>query len=354
MKSAQFTPGSPAALGYRMPAEWEPHEATWLSWPHKLESWPGAFEEVPGVFAQIAKHLSRSELVRINVAGDVFASQVLKLLHEAGADFSRIRFHFNPTNDAWVRDHGPIYVVREHAGKRQRAIIDWDYNAWGNKYPPFDLDNAIPSRIAAEFGEERFCPGIVMEGGSIDVDGRGTLMTSEQCLLNPNRNPHLSKQEIEQKLSDYLGITRFLWLGEGIVGDDTDGHIDDLTRFIDPHTVLTVVEPDPLDENHRLLQDNLDRLKTMRAFDGEPLRVVTVPMPLAMHYEGQRLPASYANFYIANKVVLAAVYGQERDQILLDTLQELYPDREVVGINCLRLVWGLGAIHCVTQQQPTC
>ncbi len=353
MSSSQFTPGSPAAQGYRMPAEWEPHEATWLSWPHKLESWPGAFDEVPGVFVQIAKQLSRSELVRINVADEAFASRVRKLLSEADIDLSRIRFHFNPTNDAWMRDHGPIYVVNAaDGGKKRRALIDWEYNAWGGKYPPFDLDNAVPSRIAAESGEERFVPGIVMEGGSIEVDGKGTLLTSEACLLNPNRNPSLSKQEIEQKLSDYLGITRFLWLGEGIIGDDTDGHIDDLTRFIDPHTVLTVIEPDPTDENHHLLQDNLDRLQTMRAFDGEPLRVLSVPMPLPMDYEGQRLPASYANFYMANKVVLAAVYGQERDRILLDTLQELYPTREVVGINCTRLVWGLGAIHCVTQQQP--
>lgn len=354
MSSVSFTPGSPADLGYRMPAEWEPHEATWLSWPHKLESWPGAFDEVPGVFVQIAKHLSKSELVRINVADEEFAYGVRSLLSAAEVDLSQVRFHFNATDDAWVRDHGPIYVVKEAGEKRQRAIIDWEYNAWGNKYPPFDLDNAIPSRIASEFGEECFLPGIVMEGGSIDVDGRGTLMTSEQCLLNPNRNPKLSKQEIEQHLRDYLGITRFLWLGEGIVGDDTDGHIDDLTRFIDPHTVLTVVEPDPTDGNYRPLQDNLDRLRTMRAFDGQPFRVMTVPMPLAMDYEGQRLPASYANFYVANQVVLAAVYGQERDQIVLDTLQELYPDREVVGINCLRLVWGLGAIHCVTQQQPAC
>ncbi len=353
MSSAAFTPGSPAANGFRMPAEWEPHEATWLSWPHKLESWPGAFDEVPGVFVEIAKHLSRSELVRINVADAEFADGVRSLLRAADVDLSLIRFHFNPTNDAWVRDHGPIYVVNdEPEGQRRRAIIDWDFNAWGGKYPPFDLDTAIPSRVAAESGEDRHVPGIVMEGGSIEVDGQGTLMTTEACLLNPNRNPHLSKQEIEQKLSDHLGITRFLWLGDGIIGDDTDGHIDDLTRFIDPHTVFTVVEPDTTDDNHQPLQDNLDRLETMRAFDGEPFRVASVPMPGPVFYEGNRLPASYANFYVANRVVLVPTYRHERDLIAMETLQSLYPTREVVGIDCTPLVWGLGAIHCVTQQQP--
>lgn len=353
MNHPQFTVGSPAARGFRMPAEWEPHEATWLSWPHKLESWPGAFDEVPGVFVQIAKHLSRSELVRINVADKAFAERVRSLLRAAGVDLSQIHFHFNPTNDAWVRDHGPIYVVKDDAdGNSQREIIDWDYNAWGGKYPPYDLDNAIPSRVAAESGEERHVPGIVMEGGSIEVDGRGTLMTTEACLLNPNRNPQLSKQEIEQKLSDYLGITRFLWLGDGIIGDDTDGHIDDLTRFVNPHTVFTVIEPDPTDDNHQPLEDNLRRLKTMRAFDGKPLNVVSVSMPGPVIFEGHRLPASYANFYVANRAVLVPTYRHERDLIAIETLQELYPTREVIGIDCTPLVWGLGAIHCVTQQQP--
>jgi agmatine deiminase len=356
-----------------MPAEWEPHEATWLSWPHKAESWPGAFEPVPDVFAQIACVLAESELVRINVADEEMADGVRQLLRRGGVNLEAARFHFNPTNDAWVRDHGPIYVVRDEVRRTsgsaeqeqrtlsggpgsppygQRAIIDWEYNAWGNKYPPYDLDNAVPARIAAESGETRFVPGIVMEGGSIDVNGRGTLLTTEACLLNPNRNPQLSKGEIEQYLRDYLGMRHILWLGDGIVGDDTDGHIDDLTRFVSADTVVTVVEDDPQDANYELLQENLRRLQTMRDQDGKPLQVVTLPMPGPVFYEDQRLPASYANFYIANRRVLVPVYNHKHDQIALDTLQRLFPDRLVLGIDCTPLVWGLGAIHCVTQQQP--
>lgn len=353
---------TPASLGYRMPAEWEPHEATWLSWPHKEESWPGAFEPVPQVFAQIAAVLAESELVRINVADEDMAEEVRRLLRRGGVSLDAVRFHINPTNDAWVRDHGPIYVVRNGNGERTpdaqrsqdpgRAIIDWEYNAWGNKYPPYDLDNAVPSRIAAESGETRFVPGIVMEGGSIDVNGRGTLLTTEACLLNPNRNPRLSKSEIETYLRDYLGVRHILWLGDGIVGDDTDGHIDDLTRFVAPDTVITLVEDDPQDVNYQPLQENLKRLQSMRDQDGQPLKVITLPMPGPLYFNDQRLPASYANFYIANRRVLVPVYNHKHDQVALDTLQRLFPERLVLGIDCTPLVWGLGAIHCVTQQQP--
>jgi agmatine deiminase len=355
-----------------MPAEWELHEATWLSWPHKEESWPGAFEPVPEVFAQIAGVLAESELVRINVADEEMADGVRQLLRRGGVNLEAVRFHLNPTNDAWVRDHGPIYVVREKGDATHfrsaapsaptlwenelrpllRAIIDWEYNAWGNKYPPYDLDNAVPARIAAESGETRFAPGIVMEGGSIDVNGRGTLLTTEACLLNPNRNPQLSKEQIEQYLRDNLGVRQILWLGDGIVGDDTDGHIDDLTRFVSPDTVVTVVEDDPQDVNYELLQENLRRLQMMRDQDGNPLQIITLPMPGPVCFDGQRLPASYANFYIANRRVLVPVYGHKHDQAALDTLQRLFPDRLVLGIDCTPLVWGLGAIHCVTQQQP--
>lgn len=348
-------PALPATLGYRMPAEWEPHEATWLSWPHKEESWPGAFEPVPEVFAQIAAVLSESELVRINVADDDMAESVRKLLRRGGVDLNAIRFHFNPTNDAWVRDHGPIYVVRDEPRADlpapMRAIINWEYNAWGGKYPPCDLDNAVPSRIAAESGEEIYTPGIVMEGGSIDVNGQGTLLTTEACLLNTNRNPQLSKAEIERYLCDYLGVRHILWLGDGIVGDDTDGHIDDLTRFVAPDTVVTLIEDDPQDANYEPLQENLRRLQSMRDQQRQ-LKIVTLPMPGPVYFEDQRLPASYANFYIANRRVLVPVYGHKNDQIALDALQRLFPERLVVGIDCTPLVWGLGAIHCVTQQQP--
>jgi agmatine deiminase len=347
---------TPASLGYRMPAEWEPHEATWLSWPHKEESWPGAFEPVPEVFAQIAAVLAESELVRINVSDEEMAESASRLLRRGGVKPEAVRFHFNPTNDAWVRDHGPIYVTRESAAvddcRSRRAIIDWEYNAWGNKYPPCDLDNAVPSRIAAESGETRFVPGIVMEGGSIDVNGRGTLLTTEACLLNPNRNPRLSKADIERFLRDYLGVRHFLWLGDGIVGDDTDGHIDDLTRFVAPDTVVTLIEEDPQDANYEPLQDNLKRLQSMRDQDGQPFKIVTLPMPGPMYFNEQRLPASYANFYIANRRVLVPVYNHKHDQVALEALQRLFPDRLVLGIDCTPLVWGLGAIHCVTQQQP--
>jgi agmatine deiminase len=343
---------TPAALGYRMPAEWAPHEATWLSWPHKEASWPGAFDVVPEIFSQIVGVLAESELVRINVADEGMADGVRQLLKRGGVNPEAVRFHFNPTNDAWCRDHGPIYVLREVDGRRERALIDWEYNAWGGKYPPCDLDNAIPQRIAKEFGEPVFSPGIVMEGGSIDVNGRGDLLTTTSCLLNPNRNPQLTQAQIEQYLRDYLGVTGILWLGDGIVGDDTDGHIDDLTRFVSEDTVVTVVEADPQDENHAPLQENLALLKTMRLADGRPLRVVELPMPAPVYFDDQRLPASYANFLIANRRVLVPIFGDPNDQPALDTLQRLFPERMVVGIDCRQLVWGLGAIHCISQQQP--
>lgn len=336
-----------------MPAEWELHEATWLSWPHKEASWPGKFEPVPAIFAELTKRLSESELVRINVADEDFAENVRQELRKANVDLHRVTFHFNPTNDAWCRDHGPIYVLRETNGKRERAINDWGYNAWGNKYPPYDLDDVVPTRIAHEFHEPLFAPDIVMEGGSLDVNGLGTLLTTEACLLNPNRNPQLTKVQIEQYLRDYLGVTNILWLGDGIVGDDTDGHIDDLTRFTSADTVVTVLEEDPADENYELLQANYERLQTMRDQSGQPLRIVTLPMPGYVSYEEQRLPASYANFYIANTSVLVPTYRHPNDARALATLQELFPTRKVVGLDCTDLIWGLGAIHCVTQQQPS-
>lgn len=335
-----------------MPAEWEPHEATWLSWPHKEASWPGAFEPVPAVFVEIVKHLTLSELVRINVADEDFAARVRNLLKQGGVNLDRVRFHLNPTNDAWCRDHGPIYVVRDVNGERERAINDWGYNAWGNKYPPYDLDDVVPTRIAAEMGETLFQPGIVMEGGSLDVNGRGTLLTTEACLLNPNRNPQLNRRQIEQYLTDYLGVTNILWLGDGIAGDDTDGHVDDLTRFVSPGTVVTVIEDDPADENYEPLKENYERLLRMTDQDGRPFRVIKLPMPRAAYLDGQRLPMSYANFYIANEAVLVPTYRDPNDAAACEVLQGCFPDRRVVGIDCTHLIWGLGSIHCVTQQQP--
>jgi agmatine deiminase len=342
----------PAALGYRMPAEWERHRGTWLSWPHKEASWPGKFGAVPGIFARMVHELAMGEEVHVNVAGPAMEHDVRGLLADEGSGTGNVFFHHNPTNDAWCRDHGPIFLEREVNGRREQAIVDWDFNAWGGKYPPWDLDDVVPTRIAGELGLPVFTPGIVMEGGSVEVNGRGTLLTTEACLLNPNRNPHLSRREIVRYLEDYLGVTHILWLGDGIEGDDTDGHVDDLTRFVDPVTVVTAVEDDPRDRNHGPLQDNLERLRHMTDQDGKPLRIVELPMPPAFFHEGQRLPASYANFYIANGVVLLPGYDPARDARARAVLQPLFPDREVVVIDCLDLVWGLGAIHCVTQQWP--
>ncbi|WP_437194170.1 agmatine deiminase family protein [Planctomicrobium sp. SH527] len=342
----------PVSLGYRMPAEWEPQEAVWLSWPYKLASWPGKFEPVPRVFAEIAKHITDCQLVRINVADDAMAGQVRDVLAQAGVNLDRVHFHFNPTNDAWVRDHGPIYVVRDVNGKRERALTKWGYNAWGDKYPPYDLDNAVPGRIASEFGEPIFDGGMILEGGSIDVNGAGVLLTTTSCLLNENRNPNLSQSEIEERLKSFLGVKKVLWLGDGIVGDDTDGHIDDITRFVGPRTIVTAVEEDTRDENYHPLQENMELLRSMTDAEGRPFEIVSLPMPEPVFYEDTRLPASYANFLIINSKVLVPTYRSHRDQEAVAVLQGLFTDREVVGIDCTDLVWGLGAIHCVTQQQP--
>jgi len=343
---------TPAALGYRMPAEWAQHRGTWLSWPHKEASWPGKFGPVPGIFATMVRALADREEVHINVAGPAMEASVRSLLTDAGADTGNVFFHANPTNDAWCRDHGPIFVERTHQGRREQAIVDWGYNAWGGKYPPYDLDDVVPTRVATELGLPVFHPGIIMEGGSIDVNGRGTLLTTEACLLNPNRNPQLDRAGIERYLRDYLGVSKILWLGDGIVGDDTDGHVDDLTRFVDEHTVVTAVEDDPSDENYEPLQVNLERLRGMSDQDGTPLRVLPLPMPRALYHEGQRLPASYANFYIANGIVLVPTYDPPRDEAALATLADVFPGRDIIGIDCTDLVWGLGAFHCVTQQWP--
>jgi agmatine deiminase len=274
------------------------------------------------------------------------------VLTDARVPNHNVFFHHHPTDDAWCRDHGPIFVQRDHHGTREQLILDWAFNAWGEKYPPFDHDDVIPSRIGDELGIAVEHPGMILEGGSIDVNGCGALLTTEACLLNPNRNPALSRRQIEARLRNYLGVTKILWLGDGIVGDDTDGHIDDLTRFVDDRTVVTVVEDDPADDNYEPLRENRRRLLAMTDQDEQPLRVIEVPMPPALFFDGQRLPASYANFYIANAVVLMPGYGAASDATAAATLQSLFPDRRVVIIDCRALVWGLGAFHCLTQQWP--
>jgi agmatine deiminase len=335
-----------------MPAEWEPHAATWLAWPHNLDTWPGKFAPIPPIYVEMVRALHGHEQVNICVNDAAAAAHVRQVLTHAGVDLGNITLHEIPTNDTWARDHGPIFLTRTDNGHTEVAVTDWIFNSWGEKYGPWDLDDVVPQKIATRFGLPVFAPGVVLEGGSIDVNGRGTLLTTEACLLNPNRNPALTRVEIEDYLRAYLGVTTILWLGDGIAGDDTDGHIDDLARFVDPTTVVCVVEDDPADVNYAPLRDNLARLQHMTDQDGQPLRVVPLCMPDPVEYEGNRLPASYANFYIANGVVLVPTYACPNDRRALTTLQELFPTRCVVGIPCTDLVWGLGTIHCVTQQQP--
>ena len=335
-----------------MPAEWEPHTATWLAWPHNLDTWPGKFASIPGIYIDIVKCLHSQEQVNICVNDAEVASQVRHLLMQAGVNLTHVAFHEIPTNDTWARDHGPIFLTRSGDTHIEVAITDWIFNSWGEKYGPWDLDDAVPQKIAVQFGCRLFQPGIVLEGGSIEVNGCGTLLTTESCLLNPNRNPSLTRTEIEAYLRAYLGVQHILWLGDGIIGDDTDGHIDDLARFVNPTTVVCVVEDDPDDVNYAPLRENFARLQRMTDQDGRLLNVIPLPMPDPVEYAGNRLPASYANFYIANGIVLVPLYHCPQDHHALTTLQELFPTRRVAGIPCTDLVWGLGAIHCVTQQQP--
>ena len=342
---------TPAALGYHMPAEWELHEATWLSWPRREGiSFPGSYDRVAPTLAKMVDALAESERVNINVCDEEHESDVRWQLSTSGARADHVRFFRIPTNEPWCRDHGPIFITREEAPRL--AVVDWDYNAWGWKYPPFDDDDVVPQLVAEQLGLPLYSPGIVMEGGSIDVKGAGTLLTTRSCLLNPNRNPDLTQSEIEQRLRDFLGIRKILWLGDGIEGDDTDGHVDDLTRFISRNGVVTVVEEDAEDPNHRPLQENLALLRAMSTEDDTPLEIHTLPMPSKIVREGQRLPASYANFYIANTVVLLPVFADTHDKWATAVLQSAFPSRKIVPIDCRELVWGLGAFHCLTQQQP--
>jgi agmatine deiminase len=339
---------TPAALGYRMPAEWEPHAATWLSWPRREGiSFPDSFDRVMPVLREMVKVLSESEQVRINVCNGAHEAEARRVLR--GLPMEQISFHMIPTNEPWCRDHGPIFLIRDVDPKL--AVVDWNYNAWGNKYPPFDLDEVVPTRVSEILGAPAFCPGMVLEGGSIDVNGKGALLTTESCLLNKNRNPNLSCDEIEQRLRDYLGVRDILWLGDGIAGDDTDGHIDDLSRFVSERTIVTVIEEDRDDENYEPLQRNLERLRQVK-IDDSKIAIVTLPMPRKIVREGLRMPASYANFYIANSCVLMPTFADPADEAALSTLEQCFPDRRVIGIDCRELIWGLGAFHCLTQQQP--
>lgn len=340
---------TPRALGYRWPAEWEPHEATWLAWPHKEDSWPGKLDRIPPIFCEMVRALVRGENVRILARSPADAESITAQLGAASVDTSRVELVELPTDDAWIRDHGPTFVTHP---SEPPAVVDWGYNAWGEKYPPWDLDAQVAASLAARRGLRRFDPGMILEGGSIDGDGEGTLLTTESCLLHPNRNPGLGRDEIEERLGDYLGVEKVLWLGDGIVGDDTDGHVDDLTRFVAPGVVVTVVEEDPADANYEALAENRRRLSSMTDARGRPLQVLELPMPRPVLEGDDRLPASYANFYVANAVVLVPIFGDPADGRALEVLRGCFPDRDVVGIEARDLVWGLGAFHCLTQQEP--
>ena len=346
---------TPYALGFRMPAEWEPHDATWLGWPHERTDWPGKFAPIPWAFAEIVRHLSRVERVFLLVENREAQARVLSILKKSGANLHAVDFCVAPTDRGWMRDSGPICVRN---GSGEVAFNNFLFNGWA-KYSNHRKDAAVVKKANKKLKRRLWQPQhrghrVVLEGGSIDVNGCGTLLTTEECLLSEvqERNPRFTKEDYTEVFRQYLGVKNVLWLKSGIAGDDTHGHIDDLTRFVNPSTVVTVVETDTKDANYAPLQDNLELLETMKDQDGEPLRVETLPMPSPVYFDGHRLPASYANFYIANKLVLVPTFNDAHDREALNTMALLLPDREVVGIPCRDLVLGLGTIHCMTQQNP--
>ncbi len=346
---------SPHALGFRMPAEWEPHEATWLGWPHELSDWPGKFAPIPWAFAEIVRHLARVERVHLLVENRAAEKRVKTILKKSHVNLENVLFFCIPTDRGWMRDSGPICVVNPSG---ETAFNNFLFNGWA-KYTNHKKDAQVPARAAMTLKRQLFLPmhkgrRVILEGGSIDVNGRGTLLTTEECLQSriQERNPGFTKQDYAEIFRNYLGVSHVLWLKSGIAGDDTHGHVDDLARFVNPTTVVTIIEDDPRDSNYPALQENLALLKSMTDQDGRPLRVETLPMPAPVFFNKQRLPASYANFYIANKLVLVPTFNDPNDRPALNTLAALFPDREVAGIHCRDLVLGLGTIHCMTQQLP--
>jgi len=351
---------TPAEMGYSFPAEWAPHSGTWFSWPRPEGiSFPGKYHTVPENLARIMCEIQSREQVHINVPNENYEYLVRSQLKEHGCPTKNVFFHHIKTNESWCRDHGPAFVVRRRkmrtkkATKAEGAIVDWGFNAWGGKYPPYDDDDAVPTRIAEAFKLPVFYPKIVMEGGAVDFNGAGTVLTTTDCLLNKNRNPGLSQELIEQYLMDYYGQRHVCWLTGGIEGDDTDGHVDDLARFIAPRKVVIGIEDDPKDDNFRVLRSARRQLEKLRDQDGRPFEIVEIPMPRPVTHDGQRLPATYVNFYFVNGALLVPTYRDRRsDRRALEILQSHLPKHEVIGVDCTELIWGLGAIHCLTQQQP--
>lgn len=345
--------GTPAEHGFSFPPEWAPHGGTWLSWPRPEGiSFPDSYHRALPAIVRIIGEIARRETVHLTVPNTNYEQIARRVLRSGGCPSSRLIFHHIATNECWCRDHGPAFVVRRR-GRPAAAIVDWEYNAWGGKYPPWDLDNRVPSEVACELGLPVFRPGLVMEGGAIDVNGAGTIMTTESCALDPNRNPGVTRAEMARALREYYGQQHVVWLGEGIAGDDTGGHVDDIARFLDARTVVVAQEEDPRDENYRVLRDNRRRLELARDQDGRPFTILELPMPHPVVREGQRLPATYANFLFVNGALLVPTFRDRRnDRRALTTLQRALPDRHVVGLDCVEVVWGLGTIHCLTQQQP--
>jgi len=364
---------------HRFPAEWEPHAATWLAWPHYFDDWPGKFEPIPWVYAEIIRYLARHERVELIVSDVASEKRARKVLDRANALNDNIRFHRWPTDRVWTRDSGSTFVISighvgagaptrpargGRTGEDARAYIErfaavtWRFNAWA-KYPNYKNDGKIGSLMTRAAGAQELRPmfgkrRVVLEGGSIDSNGKGTLLTTEECLLSKvqQRNAGMKREDYEKVFSEFLGIKNVIWLGSGIAGDDTHGHIDDITRFVAPDTVLSAVESNPDEANYEPLRENLRRLREATDQDGKPLAIVELPMPAPVVFEKRRLPASYANFYIANGIVLVPVFNDPNDRIALDILADLFPDREIVGIYSGDLIWGFGALHCMTQQQP--
>lgn len=351
---------TPREQGFKMPAEWDKHEATWLAWPHNPGDWPGKFQPVPWVYAEIVRLLSAHERVHILVDDRKAEQRATGMLERAGARLDAVSFHQWPTDRSWTRDTGPIFV---RDGEGRVGVTDWKFNAWA-KYPNYELDDRFPGRVAESLGVQAWQPvvempdggsrRVVLEGGSIDTNGQGILLTTEECLLSEvqARNPGVGREQLERVFHEYLGIDQVLWMNRGIAGDDTHGHVDDITRFVGASRIVTAVEPDARDANHAPLAENLARLKAARMLDGKQFEIVELPMPRAVVFQGQRLPASYANFYIANGLVLAPTFHDPSDRVALNLLAEVFPEREVIGIHCVDLVWGLGTLHCMTQQQP--
>ena len=351
MSHLVIRPETPRSLGYAMPAEWSRHRATWLSWPHNRETWPTQLERVREVWLRMIQLLSPQERVCLLVNDEPTRQDVIMRLTNARAALDNVTIFQIPTVDVWMRDYGPTFVIRD-SQESALAFNDCIFNGWGGKYESYEEDEQIAKEIASLLRVPVFNHPVVLEGGSIEVNGLGTCLTTEQCLLNKNRNPHMSRREIEEFLKDSLGVDQVIWLGQGIVGDDTDGHIDDIARFVNPATIVCIVEENSKDTNYSLLQQNLERLQAARDQNDHKLSIVPLPCPGPVYYEGARLPASYANFYIANGVVLVPLFDDPCDVKALGILQELFPDRKVVGLPCTAVVAGLGAIHCVTQQEP--